>query len=71
MNLSIFNVFLKNKNFTSKIKRSKVTDYAALNHFKFEPVGQDEMSFRDFISGSGSHVVWRRTICAILVEGIM
>ena len=30
MNLSIFNVFLKNRNFTSKIKRSKVTDYAAL-----------------------------------------
>ena len=30
MNLSIFTVFLKNRNFTSKIKRSKVTDYAAL-----------------------------------------
>ena len=26
-----FTVFLKNRNFTSKIKRSKVTDYAALN----------------------------------------
>ena len=25
-----FNVFLKNRNFISKIKRSKVTDYAAL-----------------------------------------
>ena len=25
-----FTVFLKNGNFTSKIKRSKVTDYAAL-----------------------------------------
>ena len=25
-----FTVFLKNRNFTSKIKRSKVTDYAAL-----------------------------------------
>ena len=25
-----FNVFLKNTNFDSKIKRSKVTDYAAL-----------------------------------------
>ena len=31
MNLSIFNVFLKNRNFTSKIKRTKVTDYAALS----------------------------------------
>ena len=30
MNLSIFTVFLKNRNFSSKIKRSKVTDYAAL-----------------------------------------
>ena len=36
-----FTVFLKNRNFTSKIKRSKVTDYAALtgintlNIFKF------------------------------------
>ena len=28
-----FTVFLKNRNFTSKIKRSKVTDYAALNMF--------------------------------------
>ena len=26
-----FTVFLKNRNFISKIKRSKVTDYAALN----------------------------------------
>ena len=31
MNLSKFTEFLKNRNFTSKIKRSKVTDYAALN----------------------------------------
>ena len=30
LNLSIFTVFLKNRNFISKIKRSKVTDYAAL-----------------------------------------
>ena len=30
MNLSIFNVFLKNKNIIFKIRRSKVTDYAAL-----------------------------------------
>ena len=27
----IFTVFLKNKNFISKIRRSKVTDYAALD----------------------------------------
>ena len=32
MNLSSFTVFLKNKNFTSKIKRAKVTDYAALRN---------------------------------------
>ena len=31
MNLSIFTVFLKNKNIIFKIRRSKVTDYAALN----------------------------------------
>ena len=31
--MSIFTVFLKNRNFNSKIRRSKVTDYAALNHF--------------------------------------
>ena len=30
LNLSIFTVFLKNRNFISKISRSKVTDYAAL-----------------------------------------
>ena len=30
LNLSIFTVFLKNRNFISKIRRSKVTDYAAL-----------------------------------------
>ena len=29
--LSIFTVFLKNKNIIFKIRRSKVTDYAALN----------------------------------------
>ena len=31
LNLSIFTVFLKNKNIIFKIRRSKVTDYAALN----------------------------------------
>ena len=30
MNFSLFTVFLKNRNIISKIKRSKVTDYAAL-----------------------------------------
>ena len=30
MNLSIFTVFMKNKNIIFKIRRSKVTDYAAL-----------------------------------------
>ena len=29
MNFSFFTVFLKNRNISSKIKRSKVTDYAA------------------------------------------
>ena len=29
--LVFFTVFLKNRNISSKIKRSKVTDYAALN----------------------------------------
>ena len=31
LNFSIFTVFLKNRNFISKMKRSKVTDYAALS----------------------------------------
>ena len=31
MNFSIFIVFLKNRNIISKMKRSKVTDYAALS----------------------------------------
>ena len=30
LNFSSFTVFLKNRNISSKIKRSKVTDYAAL-----------------------------------------
>ena len=29
----VFTVFLKNRNISSKIKRSKVTDYAALSNF--------------------------------------
>ena len=32
MNFSFFTVFLKNRNISSKIKRSKVTDYAALSY---------------------------------------
>ena len=32
LNLSIFTVFLKNKNIIFNIRRSKVTDYAALRH---------------------------------------
>ena len=32
LNLSIFTVFLKNRNFISKIRSSKVTDYAALTN---------------------------------------
>ena len=30
-----FNVFLKNKNIIFKIRRSKVTDYAALNNYSY------------------------------------
>ena len=33
LNFSIFTVFLKNRNIISKMKRSKVTDYAALTIF--------------------------------------
>ena len=36
MNLSILTVFLKNRNFISKIRRSKVTDYAALIHIRIK-----------------------------------
>ena len=32
--LVFFTVFLKNRNISFKIKRSKVTDYAALNQFE-------------------------------------
>ena len=35
-NLSIFTVFLKNKNNISKNRRSKVTDYAALKDYRLE-----------------------------------
>ena len=43
--LSFFTVFLKNRNIISKIKRSKVTDYAALN-------GISDYSFRDLYGAS-------------------
>ena len=33
LNFSFFTVFLKNRNISSKIKRSKVTEYAALTIF--------------------------------------
>ena len=36
MNFSIFTVFLKNRNINSKMKRSKVTDCAALKNI-FNP----------------------------------
>ena len=39
MNFSFFTVFLKNRNISSKIKRSKVTDYAALNELNTSKVG--------------------------------
>ena len=41
LNFSFFTVFLKNRNIISKIKRSKVTDYAALNLW---PCSRDVMS---------------------------
>ena len=34
LNLSIFTLFLKNRNIISKIRRSKITDYAALRFTK-------------------------------------
>ena len=36
LNLSIFTVFLKNKNIIFKIRRSKVTDYAALKGYPLD-----------------------------------
>ena len=34
-------MFLKNRNISSKIKRSKVTDYAALNDFLYPQYGKN------------------------------
>ena len=42
MNLSVFTVFLKNRNFTSKIKRSKVTDLCS---FKRSPI-RNELNYQ-------------------------
>ena len=42
LNFGIFTVFLKNRNFISKIRRSKVTDYAALTHRESEKIPQVE-----------------------------
>ena len=36
--MSIFTVLLKNRSFISKIRRSKVTDYAALNEGIFPDI---------------------------------
>ena len=40
MNFSFFTVDLKNRNISSKIKRSKVTDYAALSVHVMEVVSK-------------------------------
>ena len=43
------------------------------NYFEFGPVVQEEMSFERILiwSSCGPPVQWRRTISAILKEGIM
>ena len=44
------------------------------NYFEFRPVVQEAMSFLRFFSyfSSGRHFIYKsRTICTILVEGIM
>ena len=44
MNFSFFTVFLKNRNIISKIKRSKVTDYAVLSKcLNRVPTGQGKV----------------------------
>ena len=53
MNFSFFTVFLKNRNISSKIKRSKVTDYAGLNVSL--AIFMDNPSLR--LSG----VLWKKT----------
>ena len=44
--LSIFTVFLKNRNIISKMKRSKVTDYAAWILFNCVPFQRKEFALR-------------------------
>ena len=39
-------MFLKNRNFISKLKRSKVTDYAALKACDYFENSEDELNFR-------------------------
>ena len=51
VNLSNFTVFLKNRNFTSKIKRSKVTDYAPLR-------GRGQTYFCCFVVASLCILIW-------------
>ena len=40
------NIFRKKKIFSSKLKRSKVTDYAALNACDYFENSEDELNFR-------------------------
>ena len=44
-----FTVFLKNRNFISKLKRSKITDYAALKY--------NSLMFHTFKKVSNEHLV--------------
>ena len=44
MNFSYFTVFLKKRNISSKIKRSKVTDYAALRHLAESSITTTEIN---------------------------
>ena len=53
--MSIFTVFLKNNNIIFKIRRSKVTDYAALNkhHLNVDvDVSTQDINFPSHIKGS-------------------
>ena len=44
----------------------------SVNFFEFEPVVQEEMSFKIFLLwSSGSPSVWSGTICALLKEDII
>ena len=52
-----FTVFLKNRNFISKIRISKVTDYTALNDLKYQTV------WIQVRSGILSCFLWIQRIC--------